>query len=94
MSPPTEQLIRDYLNRLSVASRGRLGAEDRRALVNRTHDFIERNASRSGPATSMQVAALLSRLGDPSVLVDQEVADFHGATSVSSGDDNDARRPA
>jgi hypothetical protein len=74
MSPPTEQLIRDYLNRLSVAARGRLGAEDRRALVNRTHDFIDRNASRSGPATSMQVAALLSRLGDPRVLVDQEVA--------------------
>jgi hypothetical protein len=83
MSPPTEQLIRDYLNRLSVAARGRLGAEDRRALVNRTHDFIDRNASRSGPATSMQVAALLSRLGDPSVLVDQEVARL----AATRGDD-------
>jgi hypothetical protein len=74
MSPPTEQLIRDYLNRLSVAARGRLSSEDRRALVTRTHDFIERNASRSGPATAMEVAALLSRLGDPGALVDQEVA--------------------
>jgi len=85
MSPPTEQLIRDYLNRLSVACRGRLGAEDRRALVNRTHDFIERNASRSGPATSMQVAALLSRLGDPSVLVDQEVARLAATRGDSAG---------
>ncbi len=74
MSPPTEQLIRDYLNRLSVAARGRLSSDDRRALVTRTHDFIERNASRSGPATALQIAALLSRLGDPGALVDQEVA--------------------
>jgi hypothetical protein len=74
MGPTTEQLIRDYLNRLSVASRGRLSAEDRRALVTRTHDFIERNASESGPPTAMEVAALLSRLGDPGALVEQEVA--------------------
>jgi hypothetical protein len=74
MSPPTEQLIRDYLNRLSLAARGRLGAEDRRALVSRTHDFIDRTASPAGPPTPMEVAALLSRLGDPTALVDQEVA--------------------
>ncbi len=74
MSPPTEQVIRDYLNRLSVAARGRLGAEDRRALVTRTREFIDRNSSISGAATSMEVAALLARLGDPGVLVDQEVA--------------------
>ena len=74
MSPPTEQLIRDYLNRLSVAARGRLNAEDRQALVIRTRDFIERKAGSSGPADPMQVAALLSRLGDPAALVSQEVA--------------------
>jgi hypothetical protein len=74
MSPPTEQLIRDYLNRLSVAARGRLNAEDRRALVTLTHDFIERSASESGPPTAMKVAALLSRLGDPGALVEQEAA--------------------
>jgi hypothetical protein len=74
MGPPTEQLIRDYLNRLSMAGRGQLTAEDRQALVTRTRDFIERNASASGSATAMQVAALLSRLGDPSDLVVQEVA--------------------
>jgi hypothetical protein len=74
MSPPTEQLIRDYLNRLSVAARGRLGAEDRRTLVTRTRDFIERNASQIGPANPMQVAALLSRLGDPAALVDEELS--------------------
>jgi hypothetical protein len=73
MSPPTEQLIRDYLNRLSVAARGRLSAEDRRALVTRTHDFIDRNASPSGPPTAMEVASLLARLGDPAGLVDEEV---------------------
>src|SRR5215469_9004561 len=74
MGPPTEQLIRDYLNRLSMAARGRLNSDDRRALVDRAQDFIERNASRSGPPSAMQVAALLSRLGDPSLLVGKEVA--------------------
>lgn len=86
MSPPTEQLIRDYLNRLSLAARGRLGAEDRRALVSRTHDFIDRTASPSGPPTSMEVAALLSRLGDPTALVDQEVARLAAARGESAAE--------
>jgi hypothetical protein len=72
MSPPTEQLIRDYLTRLSVAARGQLGPEDRRALVNRTRDFIERETSLAGPPTAMEVATLLAGLGDPSGLVRQE----------------------
>jgi hypothetical protein len=74
MSHPTEQLIRDYLNRLSVSARGQLGAEDRRALVIRTRDFIERTTSQLGQPNAMQIAALLSRLGAPAVLVDQEIA--------------------
>ena len=72
MSPPTEQLIRDYLNRLSVAARGQLGPDDRRALVNRTRDFIERKTSFAGPPTAIEVARLLAGLGDPAGLVDHE----------------------
>jgi hypothetical protein len=72
MSPPTEQLIRDYLNRLSVAARGQLGPDDRRALVNRTRDFIERKTVIAGPPTGVEVARLLAGLGDPSRLVQQE----------------------
>jgi hypothetical protein len=72
MSPPTEQLIRDYLNRLSVAARGQLGADDRRALVNRTRDFIERKTGAAGPPTAVEVARLLSGLGDPAGIVSQE----------------------
>ncbi len=72
MSPPTEQLIRDYLNRLSVAARGQLGPDDRRALVNRTRDFIERKTGFAGPPTALDVARLLSGLGDPAGLVQQE----------------------
>ncbi len=72
MSPPTEQLIRDYLNRLSVAARGQLVPDDRRALVDRTRDFIERKASSGGPPTAVEVARLLSGLGDPAGLVSQE----------------------
>jgi hypothetical protein len=72
MGPPTEQLIRDYLNRLSVAARGQLGPDDRRALVNRTHDFIERKTGLTGPPTAVEVGRLLSGLGDPAKLVSQE----------------------
>jgi hypothetical protein len=72
MSPPTEQLIRDYLNRLSVAARGQLGQDDRRALVDRTRDFIERKAGFAGPPTAIEVGRLLSELGDPATLVQQE----------------------
>ncbi len=72
MSPPTEQLIRDYLNRLSVAARDRLGPDDRRALVDRTRKLIERRADFAGRPTTMEVGKVLARLGDPAVLVDQE----------------------
>jgi hypothetical protein len=72
MSPPTEQLIRDYLNRLSVAARDRLGPDDRRALVDRTRKLIERKADFAGRPTTMEVGKVLSRLGDPAVLVEQE----------------------
>jgi hypothetical protein len=72
MGPPAEQLIRDYLNRLSVAARGQLGADDRRALVDRTRGFVERKTGLAGPPTAMEVARLLSGLGDPARLVQQE----------------------
>jgi len=84
MSPPTEQLIRDYLNRLSVAARGRLSAEERRALVSRAHDFIDRNASPAGPPDALRVAVLLSRLGDPGALVDQEAARLAGTRGAAA----------
>ena len=41
MNPPTEQLIRDYLNRLSVAARGKLGFSERQSLLDRTRARIE-----------------------------------------------------
>jgi hypothetical protein len=88
MSPPPEQLIRDYLNRMSVAAKGRLSAEDRQALLARTRDFIERSASASGPATAMEVATLLSRLGDPATLVARE------AGMLSAGRDDATEAPA
>jgi hypothetical protein len=72
MSSPTEQLIRDYLNRLSVAARGKLGPGDRRALVDRTREFIERKTGLGNRPTPLEVGRLLSGLGDPADLVSQE----------------------
>jgi hypothetical protein len=72
MGPPTEQLIRDYLNRLSVAARDRLGPDDRRALVERTRKLIDRKADFAGRPTTLEVGKVLARLGDPAILVEQE----------------------
>jgi hypothetical protein len=69
---PAQQLISDYLSRLSAAARGQLSPDDRRALVNRTHDFIERKTDLGRPPTAIEVARLLSGLGDPVRLVGQE----------------------
>jgi hypothetical protein len=69
---PAEQLIRDYLGRLSTAARGQLSPDDRRALVNRTRDFIERKTNDRRPPTAVEVARLLAGLGDPTGLVSQE----------------------
>lgn len=88
MSSPTDQLIRDYLSRLSAAAKGRLSAEDRQALVAGTRDFIDQNVSASDLATPMEVATFLSRLGDPAALVAREIsmqdAELDEATELSA----------
>jgi hypothetical protein len=81
MSSPTEQLIREYISRLSVAAQGRLSREDRRALIDRTRGYIEHNTGLSGPATPLEVGGVLARLGDPALVVAHEVqrlADIRG----------------
>jgi hypothetical protein len=73
MAPPTgsEQLIRDYLNRLSVAARD-LAPDDRRTLLERTRILIEQRADLARRPTTMDVGRVLARLGDPARLVEQE----------------------
>jgi hypothetical protein len=85
MSPPTEQLIRDYLNRLSVAARDRLGPDDRRALLDRTRKLIERKADFAGRPTTLEVGKVLARLGDPVALVEQEWRRLTAVRSETSG---------
>ena len=72
MNPPEEQLIRDYVNRVSVAARGRLTPEDRRAFVARTRELIEQNTRGAGAVGPMGVARFLNGLGDPAALVSRE----------------------
>ena len=72
MNPPEEQLIRDYLNRVSVAARGCLSPEDRRSFVTRTRELIEQNTRGAGQVGPMGVARFLNGLGDPAALVARE----------------------
>jgi hypothetical protein len=72
MNPLTEQLVRDYLNRLSVAARSRLGLRDRQALLDRTRARIEAEVGGLSHATPVQVRQALAAVGDPIALVENE----------------------
>jgi len=71
MNPPTEQLIRDYLNRLAVAARSELAPADRQALLSQTRARIEAGCDPRS-ATAAQVRKVLADLGDPVALVEAE----------------------
>lgn len=80
MNPPTEQLIRDYLNRLSLASRGKLGATERQSLLDRTRARIEAECGGTSQANAAVVRKALAGLGDPIAIVELE----HSKISVGS----------
>src|SRR5262245_52229578 len=71
MNPPTEQLVRDYLNRLAVAAKTRLEPADRQTLLDQTRARIEAEGGGMRHATASQVTRILTTLGDPAALVDQ-----------------------
>ena len=83
MNPPTEQLIRDYLNRLSVAARGKLGFSERQSLLDRTRARIEAECDGINGASAIQVRRALAGLGDPIAIVEREHARI-GAGEVGS----------
>ncbi len=74
MEPSAEQLIRDYLNQLSVAARTRLRSDERRAFLARMRIYIERKSGVPGTADPAAVARILSALGDPVQAVERERA--------------------
>ena len=83
MNPPTEQLIRDYLNRLSVAARGRLGISQRQSLLDRTRARIEAECGGINGAGAVEVRKALADLGDPIVLVELEASQVGSGTSTA-----------
>ncbi len=88
MNPPTEQLIRDYLNRLSVAARGHLGFSERQSLLDRTRARIEAECGGVNGASAVQVRRALAGLGDPIALVELELGDA-GGQSIQAGGQHD-----
>lgn len=72
MNGPTEQLIRDYLNRLSLAARTRLEPADRQALFDHTRARIDAECGGAAHATAEQVRRTLAGLGDPVALAEKE----------------------
>jgi hypothetical protein len=88
MNPPTEQLIRDYLNRLSVAARGHLGFSERQSLLDRTRARIEAECGGINGASAVQVRKALAGLGDPIALVELELSET-GGQSIQAGSQHD-----
>jgi hypothetical protein len=85
MNPPTEQLIRDYLNRVSLAARGKLGFTDRQSLLDRTRTRIEAECGGVNNASATQVRKVLASLGDPIALVEREQAKMSAGQARQAG---------
>jgi hypothetical protein len=81
MDTSTEQLVRDYLNRLAVAARRSLGPGEVMAFIRRMRGAIERQIGPQGAATPAEVATMLAALGRPEGLVQLEVARLKAARS-------------
>ncbi|HET9897488.1 MAG TPA: hypothetical protein VFQ44_21360 [Streptosporangiaceae bacterium] len=85
VNPPAEQLIRDYLNRLSLAARGKLDAAGRQSLLDHTRARIEAECGGTSPATSTEVRKALAGLGDPMAIVELERAKFSAGQAREGG---------
>jgi hypothetical protein len=72
MIPPTEQLIRDYLNRLSLAAKIRLEPGDRQGLLDHTRARIDAECGGITNPSAARVRRTLAGLGDPMALVEME----------------------
>ena len=84
MNPPSEQLIRDYLNRLSLAAKSRLAPSDRQALLDQTRAQIEAEAGDLGTATAAQVRRILVAIGDPTAVAESERARIAGTSDAAA----------
>jgi hypothetical protein len=84
VNPPTEQLIRDYLNRLALAARDKLEFPERQALLDRTRAWIEAECGGVNGASAAQVGKALASLGDPIALVEREVGQTGGGRMESA----------
>ena len=78
MDTSTEQLVRDYLNRLAVAARRSLGPGEVMAFIGRMRGAIERQIGPQGAATPAEVATMLAALGRPEGLVQLDGRDGWG----------------
>jgi hypothetical protein len=74
MRPAAEQVVRDYLNRLSVVARSRLRPEERRLFLVRTRDYIERQSGVREMTDPADVMRVLNDYGEPETLVERERA--------------------
>ena len=72
MDSSTEQLVRDYLNRLAVAARQSLSPGELMSFIARMRSAIERQVGPHGAATPAEVATMLAALGAPKGLVELE----------------------
>jgi hypothetical protein len=93
MNPPAEQLIRDYLNGVSVAAGDSLGAAGRRVLLAKTREHIERRVGNPARASEADVARVLATLGPPAALVERARNALAGTSAPAVGYASNGRAP-
>lgn len=84
MSPPTEQLVRDYLNRLSVAARHELNVSDRQVLLDQIRARIEAESGGVRRASPAHMRMILAGFGDPIAVVEAARVRIATGESVTS----------
>jgi hypothetical protein len=85
MNPPTEQLVRDYLNRLAVAAKSTLGPAERQGLLDQTRARIDAESGGLTSASDEKVRKVLAGLGEPIALVEAERTRIDAGQEMAAG---------
>lgn len=83
MRERADQLVLDYVSRVADAAHGVLRTEQRLELVQRVRARVERE--RGGSTDPRRVAKMLTRMGPPEHLVEQEVRRLAGTAAGDAG---------
>jgi hypothetical protein len=87
MTEQAEQLVLDYLRRVSDAAHGVLRSDHRVVFVGRLRGRIQEMCANAGATKATDVAKILDRFGDPTALVAREQSRLRGMERSDEAED-------